>query len=73
MGTPLITCKDVELSYEGVTAAKNINIEIDEGDYYSIVGENGSGKSTLLRALLKLKQPSGGSIEYSRELNQSGI
>ncbi len=73
MGTPLITCKDVELSYEGVTVARNIDIEIDQGDYYSIVGENGSGKSTLLRALLKLKQPTSGSIEYSRELSQSDI
>ena len=44
----LLTCKNLSLGYEGHTILKNLNFEINSGDYVCIVGENGSGKSTLL-------------------------
>jgi zinc transport system ATP-binding protein len=40
----------------------NINIEIKNGEYISIVGENGCGKSTLLKLILKFLKPTQGSI-----------
>ena len=46
-----IICKNVQLGYDGKTVIKDINFEVNEGDYLSIVGENGSGKSTLIKAL----------------------
>lgn len=70
---PLIKCSNVNLSYEGLTVARDISFEISQGDYYSIIGRNGSGKSTLLKALLKLKQPESGRIEYCDGLRQSDI
>ncbi|MFL0250496.1 metal ABC transporter ATP-binding protein [Clostridium neuense] len=41
----------------------NINIEIKDGTYTSIIGENGCGKSTLVKLILKLLSPSSGTIE----------
>ena len=57
-----ISCKNVSLGYEGQIVTKNINFEVNKGDYLCIVGENGSGKSTLVKALLGLLKPISGSI-----------
>lgn len=67
----LITCKDLTLAYEGVNVISNLNFSVDQGDYLCIVGENGSGKSTLMKALLGLKSPSFGKIEFSQDLQRS--
>lgn len=69
----LIKCTNVNLSYEGFTVAKDVTFDINSGDYYSIIGRNGSGKSTLLKALLGLKQPESGKIEYSDGLRRADI
>ncbi len=57
-----ISCENVSLGYEGQIVTKNINFEVNKGDYLCIVGENGSGKSTLVKALLGLLKPISGSI-----------
>lgn len=44
------------------TALKNINLEIDQGEFTSIIGPSGSGKSTLMHIIGLLDQPSSGSI-----------
>jgi zinc transport system ATP-binding protein len=68
-----ITCRDVSFAYDGATAVSGLNFEVNRGDYLCIVGENGSGKTTLLRGLLKLKQPSSGSVLAGDGLKQNEI
>lgn len=58
----LITCRDLSFAYEGIAAVKDLNFQVEQGDYLCIVGENGAGKSTLIKGLLQLKKPSAGSI-----------
>lgn len=48
----LISCKNLNISYAGVTAAENINFDVEQGDYLCIVGENGTGKTSVIRAIL---------------------
>lgn len=57
-----ITCKKLELGYEGMTVADNISFEVNKGDYLCVVGENGAGKSTLIKTLLQLITPLSGSL-----------
>ncbi|MDK8345497.1 ABC transporter ATP-binding protein [Brevibacterium sp. UMB1308A] len=45
-------------------AAKNVSLEIPRGKTVSIVGESGSGKTTTARMLLKLIEPTEGSITF---------
>ena len=39
-----------------------VNLEINDGEYVSVLGENGSGKSTLMKLILKFIKPTKGSI-----------
>lgn len=45
-----------------VTALKNVNFEVLDGEYVAIMGESGSGKTTLLNILAALDKPTGGSV-----------
>lgn len=69
----LIKTEKLTLSYENMTVIENLNFEVAPGDYLCIVGENGSGKSTLVKALLGLKKPESGSIEFGGGLKQKEI
>lgn len=44
------------------TALKDINLEIKQGEFTSIIGPSGSGKSTLMHIIGLLDQPTSGSI-----------
>ena len=46
-----------------VEALKNINITINDGDIYGIIGMSGAGKSTLVRCINMLERPTDGSVE----------
>ncbi|WP_100333293.1 methionine ABC transporter ATP-binding protein [Bacillus alkalisoli] len=55
--------KKVFLAKSGnVTAVDNINLEIDKGEIFGIIGYSGAGKSTLIRMLNGLEVPSSGDV-----------
>ena len=45
-----------------VDALKDVNITVNDGDIYGIIGMSGAGKSTLVRCMNMLERPSGGSV-----------
>ncbi len=45
-----------------VAALKDINLEIQQGEFIAVVGPSGCGKSTLLHVMAGLEQPSGGRV-----------
>ena len=49
-------------SFGRVTALKDINLTIDKGDIFGIIGLSGAGKSTLIRCLNRLEEPDSGTI-----------
>lgn len=52
-------------------ALKNINLEIDKGDFITVIGSNGAGKSTLYNAIAGTLMPESGRIfldEENREI-----
>ena len=44
---------------------RNLNFEVDAGEFLGIVGHNGSGKSTLLRLMANIHRPTEGQIEVN--------
>ncbi|WP_294237845.1 metal ABC transporter ATP-binding protein [Pseudobutyrivibrio sp.] len=69
----ILTAKELAVGYERQPVLKNINFQIEEGDYFCIVGENGSGKTTLMKTILGLLPPVEGSIEVGQGLMKNQI
>ncbi|MCI8576488.1 MAG: cell division ATP-binding protein FtsE [Lachnospiraceae bacterium] len=59
----MIEMIDVSMTYgAGNRALRNINIQIEDGEFVFIMGRSGAGKSTLLKLLLKEAEPTEGRI-----------
>ena len=58
-----LNLKDEFLNKKGIWALKNINIEINQGEVFGIIGHNGAGKSTLLKILSRITTPTKGLIK----------
>ena len=62
----LIELKNLGKTFRGKTqtveALRNINLEINKGDIYGIIGMSGAGKSTLVRCINFLEKPTSGSV-----------
>ncbi len=67
----LVTAKDVRKSFvhmgRTLDVLKGIDLEIEEGEIASIVGQSGAGKSTLLHCMGTLDVPTSGSIRVDGE------
>ncbi|MEO5734928.1 MAG: ABC transporter ATP-binding protein [Rubrivivax sp.] len=46
-----VQCRNVRLSYGPVEVLKDINLKIEPGEFFALLGPSGSGKSTLLRLI----------------------
>ncbi len=49
------------LQFDEFYALKNVDLTVEKGDFYGLVGLNGSGKSTLLKVIAGVYKPSAGS------------
>lgn len=47
-----------------INALKNINLDIEQGDIFGIIGLSGAGKSTLVRCINFLEQPTEGTVYF---------
>lgn len=59
----MIEIKDLEKKFDGVSVLSNVNLNIEEGSIYGLVGSSGAGKSTLLRCINGLTQYTSGSLK----------
>ncbi len=55
-------------TFEKQTVLKNVSFQVEEGDFFAIVGRNGSGKSTLLKLLAGIYEPDNGGIHVNGKL-----
>ncbi|MEG1409310.1 MAG: methionine ABC transporter ATP-binding protein [Terrisporobacter sp.] len=58
----MITIKNLNKYYGKMKVLNNINIEINQGEIFGVIGHSGAGKSTLLRCINRLEDYQEGSI-----------
>ena len=57
---PVIEAKEITKQYDDVTALKNVDLVIHEGEFFGLLGPNGAGKTTFLKILTgQIKMSSG--------------
>ncbi len=59
---PTVKLKDVMKRYGDYTAVKDINLDVDDGSYTTLLGPSGCGKTTILRMIAGLVKPTEGEI-----------
>lgn len=58
----MIKFSDVQISYGDYVAVDNLNLEINEGEFFTMLGPSGCGKTTTLRCLVGFSYPTRGKI-----------
>jgi len=57
-----LTIDGIDCSYGSIDVLKNVNFEVNSGDFVGILGPNGSGKTTLLKSISRVLKPKRGTI-----------
>ena len=58
----MLKCENLVKKYMTTTAVNNLNLTIEPGRIYALLGPNGSGKTTLMKMIAGLSKPSSGVI-----------
>jgi ABC-2 type transport system ATP-binding protein len=61
--TSAVVAQGLTKHYRGAEVVRSLDLRIDPGEIFGLVGPNGSGKTTTIRMLLGLVHPSGGHVE----------
>jgi peptide/nickel transport system ATP-binding protein len=62
--SPLLEARNLTKTYGHTTVVQGVSLTIQRGETLGLVGESGSGKSTVARMLLRLVEPTSGSIAF---------
>jgi ABC-type branched-subunit amino acid transport system ATPase component len=62
--SPILATENITKQFTGLTAVKDLSIEVGEGEITSIIGPNGAGKTTLFNLLTGFLKPNHGEIHF---------
>lgn len=63
--TWMIHTRDLRVDYGELTAVKDLNLHVPEGEIFGLLGPNGSGKSSTFRVLATLQEPTYGDVQVA--------
>ena len=71
MSQPAIRLTALTKSFGAVVAVDGVDLEIAEGEFFSMLGPSGSGKTTVLRLIAGFDQPTSGAVElFGRDVTR---
>jgi putative spermidine/putrescine transport system ATP-binding protein len=65
LGTPAIRLAGLRKSFGSVEAVAGVDLEIADGEFFSMLGPSGSGKTTVLRMIAGFELPTAGVVELA--------
>ncbi|MFI1965071.1 ABC transporter ATP-binding protein [Streptomyces pathocidini] len=65
MGAPALRLTAVCKEFGGTTAVDGVDLEVRDGEFFSLLGPSGSGKTTLLRLVAGFEHPTAGRVELA--------
>jgi len=69
---PVLEVRGLTKRFGGLTAVKNLNLDLRAGEIFGLIGPNGSGKSTAMKAIMGIERPSAGDVIFQGE-NVAGL
>jgi len=57
-----IEIKNLYKTFKGSFSLRNVNLEVEKGEFFALLGPNGSGKTTLIHIILTILIPDRGSV-----------
>lgn len=67
MSEPIVTLKNVDKYFGDNHVIKNLNLDIEEGEFLTLLGPSGCGKTTILRMIAGFEDATNGIIEVQGE------
>ncbi len=62
MSTSALSTRGLDKSFGSLVVAKNIELNLPQGERYALIGPNGAGKTTLINLMTGMLRPDGGRI-----------
>ncbi|MCM1414382.1 MAG: ABC transporter ATP-binding protein [bacterium] len=67
----MLEVKDLNVSYGGIKAVKDVSFTVETGEIVTLIGANGAGKSSTLRSIVGLVKPESGEIMFGGKVISS--
>jgi putative spermidine/putrescine transport system ATP-binding protein len=67
---PAVRLTGVRRVYGQLAAVAGVDLEVAEGEFFTMLGPSGSGKTTLLRLIAGFERPDAGSVERGRRASR---
>lgn len=64
----IIETKNLTKQYGSQKSVADLNIHVQKGRIYGLLGRNGAGKTTTMKMLLGLTKPTSGEVKYGESL-----
>src|ERR1700753_122074 len=69
---PVLEVRGLTKRFGGLTAVKNLDLEVHAGEIVGVIGPNGSGKSPAMKSIMGIERPTSGEVIFQGE-NVAGL